>query len=42
MKRLSIKIEKHKVRRRGVHSKTKHSKNKGSKNYVKAYAGQGR
>lgn len=42
MKKLVVKIEKHKVRRKGVHSKTKHSKNKGSKNYVKAYAGQGR
>ncbi len=42
MKKLAVKIEKHKVRRKGVHSKTKHSKNKGSKNYVKAYAGQGR
>tara|TARA_R100001510_G_scaffold46606_1_gene43618 strand:- start:1189 stop:1317 length:129 start_codon:yes stop_codon:yes gene_type:complete len=42
MKKVEVKFEKKRIRRKGVHSKNNHSKSKKSKNYVKAYAGQGR
>ena len=36
MKKLEIKLEKKKIKRKGDHAKTKQPKNKRSKNYSKA------
>jgi len=41
MKKVAVKIDKKKVKRKGVHAKSKTSKLKSSKNYKKLYRGQG-
>lgn len=41
MKKVAVKIERKKVKRKGIHAKTKTSKLKSSKNYKKLYKGQG-
>ena len=41
MKKVDVKIERKKVKRKGIHAKTKTSKLKSSKNYKKLYKGQG-
>ena len=41
MKKVAVKIERKKVKRKGIHAKSKTSKLKSSKNYKKQYKGQG-
>jgi hypothetical protein len=41
MKKVAVKIERKKVKRKGIHAKSKTSKLKSSKNYKKLYKGQG-